>query len=127
MQRGHQPSTVKQQIMEAELQILQKRRNNKNNVNIDTCCFLHLPCNKYDINQRRIQKIFKDTLQNPPKLQPLHQLRNIHNEPLQIQRLVVAYHRPHNIRNLLFSRRLKPPICAEIDTFFNNKKSTEQE
>jgi hypothetical protein len=70
--------------------------------------FLHLPfhpcCNP---SSQRFQRLFQDVLLSPPNEPILPDLRNYEDAPVGINRMIVAHHRPYNLKNLLFPRRLK--------------------
>jgi hypothetical protein len=67
-------------------------------------CFLHLPFRPDDPSSRVIQRLFRQHLLSPPAEPPLPELRNHLGHPLETNRLIIAYHRPNNLRNLLFPR-----------------------
>jgi hypothetical protein len=46
---------------------------------------------------------------NPAREPSLPRLRSFKGYPLETNRMVIAYHRPHNLKNLLFPRTLKEP------------------
>ena len=67
--------------------------------------FLHLPYNPQDSPSSTFQRIFRKTLMQPPGEPPLPTLTNGMGYPIQTNRMIVAYHWPHNLKNLLFPRR----------------------
>ena len=54
-------------------------------------------------------EIFRKTLLKPPDEPALPDLRSLKGARLETNRLIVAYHRPHNLKNLLFPRTLMTP------------------
>jgi hypothetical protein len=68
--------------------------------------FLHLPFHPRDPRSRQIQKLFRSTVLSPPGEPPLWELPNHLDIPSNIRRLIVCYHRPKNLENLLCPRRL---------------------
>jgi hypothetical protein len=68
--------------------------------------FLHLPFHPCNPSSKRLQRLFRDVLYTPPNEPPLPELRNLNDAPARINRMIVAYHRPYNLKNLLFPRRL---------------------
>ena len=82
--------------------------------------FLHLPYHPGDPPSSEIQRAFQSCLFQPgPNETPLNQIKNKTGGTLTISRMIVAYHRPKNLRNLLFPRRFDrtegPPASTYID------------
>jgi hypothetical protein len=69
--------------------------------------FLHLPFHPCNPSSQSIQRLFRDVLLSPPNEPLLPDLRNSNDAPVRINRMIVAYHRPYNLKNLLFPRRIK--------------------
>jgi len=83
--------------------------------------FLHLPFHPLDPPSMEIQKLFRTHLLkerqiNPYGPVPLYKLYNSKGHDLGINHLIVAYHRPKNIRNYLTPHRIDrlpgPPASA---------------
>jgi hypothetical protein len=68
--------------------------------------YLHVPFHPSDPPSRDLQRIFRSTLLEPPKEPRLPLLKNRNGDSLGIERMVVAYHRPRNLGNILSPRRL---------------------
>jgi hypothetical protein len=68
--------------------------------------FLHLPFHPCNPSSQRLQRLFRDVLYSPPSEPLLPDLLNYHEAPLRINRMIVAHHRPYNLKNLLFPRKL---------------------
>jgi hypothetical protein len=73
---------------------------------IEERIFLHLPFHPCNPSSQRLQRLFRDVLLSPPNEPLLPDLRNLNDAPVRINRMIVAYHRPYNLKNLLFPRRL---------------------
>ena len=67
----------------------------------------HLQFYPRDPPSKIFQQYFYSHILFPKNEPPLFKLENDHAAPLDINRLIVAYHKPKNLRNLLFPRRLK--------------------
>jgi hypothetical protein len=67
--------------------------------------FLHLPYNPGDASSSTFQRIFRSTLLQPPGEPHLPEMLSETGDPIRTNRMVVAYHRPPNLKNLLFPRR----------------------
>ena len=65
-------------------------------------CFLHLPFHPDDPSSTVVQRLFHQHLLNPPAEPPLPDLCNYRNCSIGTNRLIVAYHRPNNLKNLFF-------------------------
>jgi hypothetical protein len=70
--------------------------------------FLHVPYHPQDPNSRQIQDAFRTTMLQPPNEPRLPTLCNTNGKPLDIDRLIIAYHKPRNLGNILAPRRLSP-------------------
>ena len=79
----------------------------------------------------QIQRVFRTTLLNPPNEPPLPSLENTDGIPCGISRMVVAYHRPRNLGNVLAPRRLHKDgvsvssILAELQNIVLNPNPIE--
>jgi hypothetical protein len=70
--------------------------------------YLHLPYHPLDPRSADIQRIFRDLLSSPKDDTPIANICNPpHAAPLNVDRLIVAYHRPRNLRNILFPRKFR--------------------
>jgi hypothetical protein len=67
--------------------------------------FLHLPFNPKDASSSTFQRIFRTTLLQPNGEPHLQDMLSETGDPIRTNRMVVAYHRPPNLKNLLFPRR----------------------
>jgi hypothetical protein len=92
---------------------------NKQKAEIDNICFFHIPYHPSDPTSNIIQDSFRREIQFPRGLTPLHNLKNHKNTDLGINRLIVAYHRPPNISNLLSPRTMTaangPAVSSYLD------------
>lgn len=68
--------------------------------------YLHLPFHPSDPPSRYLQSIFRSTLLEPPGEPRLPLLENKKRARIGLERMVVAYHRPRNLGNILTSRHL---------------------
>jgi hypothetical protein len=80
-------------------------------------CFLHLTYHPQDPASQSIQNIFRKTLLKPPGEPTLPDLRSFKGARLETNRMIVAYHMPHNLKNLLFPRTLKEPDDKPVSSF----------
>ena len=83
--------------------------------------FFHLPFHPRDVpSSKVIQAAFYSTLLHPRNEPPLSDLRNFENGIFRSDRLIVAYHRPCNLRNALFPRKFKEskdqPVSSILPT-----------
>ena len=81
---------------------------------------LHLPFHPRDLSSKHIQCYFRDLILAPAGETALPDIRNLNLVPCNIQRLIVAYHRPVNLRNLLFTRCLKDVPGLEVSTLLES-------
>jgi hypothetical protein len=74
----------------------------------DNVCFLHASYHPRDPKSFELQKIFQSEVVSPRGcIRQLHELKNHKNHPIGINRMIVAYHRTHNLGNLLSPRIMK--------------------
>lgn len=78
--------------------------------------FLHLPFHPKDPSSTQIQQLFRETLLHPPGEPLLSSLRNRNESCIGTNRLIVAYHRPRNLRNILFPRKLRTPSAMPVSS-----------
>jgi hypothetical protein len=82
-------------------------------------CFFHIPYHPSDPPSNIIQETFRREIQSPRGLTPLHNLKNHKDTEIGINRLIVAYHRPPNIGNLLSPRIMTadngPAVSSYLD------------
>ena len=67
--------------------------------------FLKLPYHPNDPSSATIQALWHSIVLEPEERQPLYDIRNHNNEPIGVNRMIVAYSRNKNIGNLLSLRR----------------------
>ena len=83
--------------------------------------FLHVPYHPLDPQSTDLQKVFRrfllDNRWEDRTATPLPEIRNSLGVPLGVERMIVAYHRPRNINNLLSPRHIDrtpgPSVSAE--------------
>jgi hypothetical protein len=82
-------------------------------------CYFHIPYHPLDPTSNTIQEVFRREIQFPSGITPLHHLQNHKKTDIGINRLIVAYHRPPNIGNLLSPRIMKaengPTVSSYLD------------
>jgi hypothetical protein len=80
-------------------------------------CYLHLSYHPQDPSSTVIQKTFRNTLLWPSGEPSLPELRSFRGYPLETNLMVIAYHRPHNLKNLLFPRTFKEHDDKPVSSF----------
>jgi hypothetical protein len=119
--RGYRRSLLLQVIRDTykKLQSNDRPNNTRDQLDISKTIIMHLTYHPLDPPSNRIQEIFSDKINHPYRLAPLPQIKNHKNEEIGINRLLVAYHRPPNIGNLLSSRLIKadsgPLVSSYLD------------
>ena len=86
----------------------------------DQRVFLHLNYNPADPPRHAFQRVFRETILHPEGEPPLYEVRNIDNKPIEIRRCTIAYHRPSNLRGLLFQRRFREAPDQPVSSFITN-------
>ena len=84
----------------------------------DTRIFLHLSYNPRNPTSYQLQQGFRSYVMHPDYEKILSSITNNEGEPIPIERMTVAYSRPHNLGNLLSYRNLDdstgPPVSSFI-------------
>jgi hypothetical protein len=78
-----------------------------NDDDISKCCFFHMLYHPMDPPSQRLQEIFQNEIFYQSRLPDLPQLLNHLRYPIGINRMIVAYHRPPNLGNLLSPRIIR--------------------
>ena len=88
--------------------------------NDHTSIILHLPFHPNDPPSYKIQQAWRDTVASPKYHMPLPHMRNPKSkEKFQIERMIIAYHRPMNIGNLLSHRNLSTnPTALPVSSYY---------
>jgi hypothetical protein len=117
--RGYCPNVLRPLFREAILKARTRRSRTKEDT--DGRIFLHLQYHPCDPPSSVIQSLFRDTLLEPKDFasrgHPLPILRNFTGAPTGINRLLVVNHRPPNLKNLLFPRKLREDTNAPASSF----------
>jgi DNA-binding MarR family transcriptional regulator len=79
--------------------------------------FLHLNYHPNDPPSQALQQLFREILSSPQNEPPLHTLCNLNGAPIRINRMIVAYRRPRNLKNLLFPRHFREALDAPASSF----------
>ena len=116
--RGYPKNTL-QPLFEAGLANRAKPpRNQRRKLNPpSTTLFLHVPYHPANPPSSALQEAYRTTLLHPKAATPLPQIANTHlGANCGVRRMVIAYHRPPNLANLLCPRKLAktqgPPVSA---------------
>ena len=72
---------------------------------LKTTVYHHLKYHPTDPPSKVLQHLFRRYIIHPDNEPPLAKLTNAEGAPIDIDRLIVAYHNPKKLRNLLFPRR----------------------
>jgi hypothetical protein len=68
--------------------------------------YFHLQYHPHDPKARIIQELWTEYVSHPPGELPSAQMENTWGDPCEIDKLVVAYHRPLNLRNRFSVRNI---------------------
>jgi hypothetical protein len=113
--RGYTPCTLRPLFHDA-LRRAQTRRCEPTD-DQEERIFLHLQYHPYDPSSRTLQRLFREYLRSPANEPELSSLRNGDNVPIGINRMIVAFRRPPNLKNILFPRRLRAVRNAPVSSF----------
>jgi hypothetical protein len=105
-------------MFHAAIKKVRSGSNSTRETNHEENTFLHLQYHPRDPPSSVLQRAFRDYLLNPWKEPPLGAMKNMDNHRIEINRLIIAYSRPPNLKNSLFPRRFKEiedfPISAFV-------------
>lgn len=108
LRRGYKSDRLKPLFHKAEAHAKTGRNISFEDDEINKRIFFHLQYHPNDPMSTDIQRRWRNILLDPPGQAHLTSLRNYKNRPIMVDRLIVAYSRPHNLGNLLSYRKLKP-------------------
>jgi hypothetical protein len=80
-------------------------------------CFLHLSFHPNDPRSSTVQRLFREHMLSPRGEPHLSDLENPFGAQIRTNRMIVAYHRPHNLKNLLFPRIFRAPPDRPVSSF----------
>jgi hypothetical protein len=123
--RGYQQSLLVDIINQTYTHITQSERNTAQtlqltNDNNNNRCFFHVPYHPNNPKSSEIQKAFEEELHRPKQFYKiLPDLLNHRKARLGVNKLIIAYHRPPNLGNLLSTRVLNerdgPSVSSYLD------------
>jgi hypothetical protein len=88
--------------------------------------YLHVNFHPADPSARIIQRLARRYLLSPQGDLPIHALRNYQGFEFGVNRIIVAYHRPRNLKNYLAPRRLNPlgtSVSSIVEAFHATTKT----
>jgi hypothetical protein len=80
---------------------------------------LHLDYHPGNPKPKEIQLLFEEELNHPRNLPTLSDLRNHKDEKINITNMLIAYHRPPNIGNLLSPRIITAEHGSVVSSFMD--------
>ena len=83
----------------------------------DSRIFYHLRYNPRNPPSAQLQRGFQTYIMHPQYERLLTSIKNIEGHPIPIQRMTVAYSRPHNLGNLLSYRQLDKSTGPPVSSF----------
>jgi hypothetical protein len=113
--RGYAENTIKPMFQQSLQRALQSDGQKKPKDESERF-FLHLQYHPNDPPSQSFQALFRRTMLHPKcehtgcSETPLYEMRNLYRGFLCVSRMTIAYHKPRNLQNLLFPRRL--PVSA---------------
>jgi hypothetical protein len=90
-----------------------------NKLDMWSTIILHLPYHPGNPSSKSIQQIFRDELLSPSGLCTLQDLKNHERNRIGLNRLLIAYHRPPNIGNLLSPRIIQSDSGPLVSSFID--------
>jgi hypothetical protein len=119
LHRGYNNSMLKRIIKNTVYTLRTTQKSTKEPINMKSTILLHLTYNPSDPKPNKIQEVFEAEVSHPHLLTKLSDLKNHKNDATSVNRLLIAYHRPHNIGNLLSPRLLKPDCGPLVSSYLH--------
>jgi hypothetical protein len=79
--------------------------------------FLHLPYHPANPSSKTIQKLWRERVASPKDQPPFHRLTNNQGYDIPINRLMITWHRPPNLGNLLSYRKLSKRTGLKVSSY----------
>ncbi len=114
--RGYDQATLRP-LFEMAIKKAHTKKTATIDFNDEKRCYLHLSYHPQDPSSTVIQQTFRNTLLRPSGKPSLPELRSFRGYPLETDPMVIAYHRPHNLKNLLFPQTPKAPDDKPLSSF----------
>ena len=91
----------------------------RNNDALKDALFFHMPYHPNNLPSNEIQYLWHKHVvdPNPPYTIPLWEMKNWKGKKCGLRRLIVAYHRPPNLGNILSSRKIRDTDGPNVSTF----------
>ena len=77
--------------------------------------FLHVPFHPDNPPACTIQRLWRDTVADPPGLLPLNQITNISGAEIAVDKLIISNHRAPNLGNLISYRKIANRNMPQVD------------
>ena len=81
--------------------------------------FFHVTYHPQSPTARQVQQAFETLVLRPPNSLPFNELDEEYGEDIPLDAMIVAYHRSHNLENLLSYRKISsrygPPLSSFLD------------
>jgi hypothetical protein len=124
--RGYRPETLRPIFSDAILRASTENATPTESIWFEKRIFLHLPYNPKDVPSKCLQRVFRSTLLQPTGEPPLPCMLNHQEAPIRTNRMIVAYHRPHNLKNLLFPRRFATRFDCPPSSILSEVRNAEE-
>ena len=134
LRRGYQPSDLLALFIRAN-RLAKERIANPPEIPLeekprdDTTIFFHSAYHPNNPSSADLQRVWRDTILQPPLQYSLPRIRNNEDEAITVRRMIVAYRRPRNLGNLLSARNLhlSPGLPVSSHLIRNNEGLRERE
>jgi len=79
--------------------------------------YLHVPFMSDNPSSAFIQRCWRDCVAEPVGLPPLNCMQNIEENEVEIDRMIIAYHRSQNLGNLLSYRKIAQRTGPKVSSY----------
>ncbi len=118
-QRGYTPRLLHPIFRDA---LAKKVTTNDKETDEPRAVHFHMPFHPGNPRSFQLQHLFRHHLLRPYSGWPLYMVRNHKKARLNVRRMIVAFHKPRSLRNLLFPWRLRQSPGSEVSVFLRRKQ-----
>ena len=125
--RGHSRTNLQPILDKSKEKMVNVQQPQPHTANVtQKSIFLHVKYHPASPTSRELQAQFREHMLEPTGECQLAQLKNLDNVPIGINRMVIAYHRPKNLGDLLTPRKFKTTNATSVSSFLTESDPTSE-
>ena len=79
--------------------------------------YFHLPYRPDNPSSSTIQRLWREHVSHPVGQTPLNEMTNVEGHTIALDRMIIAYHRDHNMGNLLSYRKVDQRTGPKVSSY----------